>query len=790
MRVSKNWLKEYIEIDVADEVFAQKMMLAGNEVEAMYKISDSTNLVIGYVKEKNPHPDSDHLNVCQVDLGDGIFQIVCGAPNVDKDQKVIVAKVGAKLPTGLEIKKANIRGVESNGMICSLEELGIETKYIEEKNGIHVLDNTAPVGEDALKYLCYDDLIFDFSITPNRGDLLSIIGMAYETGAVLDKKIKDYNFNTDYIDENHDIKIKSLTDKCSAYLSRIVKDVVIQESPNFIKARLMASGIRPINNVVDISNYVMIEYGQPLHFFDYDKIEKEIIIREAKENEVFNTLDGEERNLHEGDILITDNKQILAIAGVMGGLSTEVTDKTQNIFIESAIFDSISVRQTSKRVYRSEASIRFEKGLDPKKTLEALNKAAYLLQKYASGKPIKDLYGFNNNDLNDKEISINISKINSVLGMELKDSEIEEVFNKLDFVYNKEDESYKVIIPKRRQDINIEEDLVEEVGRIHGYDNMKGTLPKVNLNVGNYNGEYGYIRNIHKKMRALGLNEIMTYSLQNDKYFKEYSFINNEVVKLIQPLSDERNSLRYSLIPSMLDVIEYNLFRNIKDLNLYEIGKGFYKNDDYKEENKLCIGMIGKYIKNDWELINVDSNYYTLKGIVENLLDYLGYNNRYSFKIEEFPKEFHPGKTSGIYIDGNFVGYIGAINPSINDNEIYVSEINLDALYSLKTRRIKYKEITKYPNIIKDAAFILNKNINSIDVLNTIKKSNSKLITNVEVFDYYKGESIGEDNISIGYKITFMDSSRTLTDEEANMCFNKAIDDVLKAYAGSALRNK
>lgn len=790
MKISKNWLNEYVNIDISNEEFSQKMMLVGNEIEDMYKLSDSTNLVIGLVKDKKKHPDSDHLNVCQVDLGDEEHQIVCGAPNVDKDQKVIVAKVGAKLPNGLEIKKATIRGVESNGMICSLEELGIESKYIENKDGIHVLENDAPIGVDALKHLNYDDFVFDFSLTPDRGDLLSIIGMAYETGAILNKKTTNNDIKLNEIDEKHNINIVSNTSKCKTYLSKIVKDVTIKESPNFIKARLIASGIRPINNVVDISNYVMIEYGQPLHFFDYDKIGNEIIVRESKDKEEIYTLDGEKRNLSEGDILITNDNQILAIAGVMGGLDTEVTEQTKNIFIESAIFDPFSVRKTSKDVYRSESSIRFEKGIDPNKTLEALNRAAYLLQEYASGKPVKEVYGFNNEDKDDKEIELYISKVRLVLGMNLSEDEIESVFDKLSFKYIKMNEKYIVSVPKRRLDITIEEDLIEEIGRIHGYNNMKGTLPRANINTGNFESKYGYIRNIHNKVRSLGLNQIINYSLQNEKEFNKYSLNKYEVIKPLQPSSDERNSLRYSLIPSMLNVIEYNLFRNIKDLNLYEIGKGFYKDKTYNEENKLCIGMTGKYLNNDWEDIQVKSNYYALKGIIETLLNYLGYNNRYNFVVEEFPKEFHPFKTASIYVDDTFIGYIGAVNPTINKNEIYVCEINIDTLYTLKTRRIKYKEISKYPNIIKDVAFILNKNINSIDVLNTIKKSNTKVIKNVEVFDYYKDSSIGDDNISIGYKITFMDNTRTLTDEEVTIFFNKVIEDVLKTYQGSTLRSK
>lgn len=788
MKTSSNWLKEHVDIDVSTEELSNKMLLVGNETESIYKLSDSTNLVVGHVLEKEKHSDSDHLNICIVDIGESVNQIVCGAPNVDKNQKVIVAKLGATLP-GLTIEKRLVRGVESNGMICSLEELGIEHKYIENKDGIHILNNDAPVGEDALKYLNFDDTIIDYGITSNRGDLLSIVGMAYEVGTVLNKKVKEDKFNIDYIKEDINIDITSNTEKCSAYLSKVVKDVLIKESPNFIKSRLMASGIRPINNVVDISNYVMLEYGQPLHFFDYDKVGNKIIVRESKDGEYVTTLDGLNRTLNNGDILITNESEILAIAGVMGGLSSEVTSNTKNILIESAIFEPLSVRKTSKNIYRSESSIRFEKGINPLNTQKALEKACFLLEKYADGKVIEKTFGFNNNDLNDTIIKISKDKVSKVLGMDISIEKIEEIFNRLDFKYEKNDNFLSVSVPKRRLDLTIEEDLIEEIGRINGYENMTGTYPIVKLKPGSYNETYKYIKNIHTKLRSLGLNEIMSYSLQSDTDFKKYTNDNYNMIRLLQPLSDDKSTLRYSLIPSMLKTIEYNLYRNISDIYLYEIGKGYYLDGVYKEENKVCVGITGKYIYNDWEKINIKSNFYLIKGITENLLDYLGFNNRSNFITNDIPKEFHPGKSSQILIDNTFVGYIGMINPNITKEEIFVMELNIDKLKLLKVRNIKYKEISKYPTIEKDVSFILDKNIKSYDVLNTIKKTN-KTISNVKVFDLYKDNSIGNDKVSLGFNITFMDQNKTLTDEEVTTYFNTLIEEVLKTYEGSILRNK
>lgn len=789
MRISNNWLKEYVDIDVSIEELSNKMLLAGIETESIFKLSNSTNLVVGHVLEKEPHPDSDHLSVCKVNIGSSIEQIVCGAPNVDKNQKVIVAKVGATLPTGLTIEKRTVRGVESNGMICSLEELGIENKYIESKDGIHILSDDAVVGVDALEYLHFNDTVIDCSITANRGDLLSIQGMAYEVCAILNKKIKEDEFNINYIDEKINIDISTNTDKCSCYLSKVVKDVVIKESPNFIKSRLIASGIRPINNVVDISNYVMLEYGQPLHFFDFDKIGNKIIIRESKDNEYFTTLDGMYRTLNKGDILITNESETLAIAGVMGGLSSEVKNETKNILIESAVFDSLSVRKTSKNVYRSESSIRFEKGINPLNTEKALNKACYLLQKYASGKVIKETFGFNNNDLKDKVITLSKDKVYKVLGMEVSTEKIKEIFDRLDFKFEENNNIFKVSVPKRRLDINIEEDLIEEIARINGYENMQGMLPITETKEGSYNSTYKYIRKIHNKLRSLGLNEIMSYSLQSDIDFKKYNKDNYQMIRLAQPLSDDKSTLRYSLIPSMLKTIEYNTYRNIKNLHFYEIGKGYYFEEDYKEENKLCIGLTGEYLSNDWEKINIKSNFYLLKGILENLLNYLGFSNRYKLITDDIPLEFHPGKAAKILIDNVFIGYIGQVNPNTTKEEIFILELSIDKLMSLKVRNIKYKETSKYPHIEKDVSFVFDKSVKSEDVINTIKKTN-KTISNVKVFDLYKGETIEFDKVSLGFNITFMEQNRTLTDEEVNGYFNSLIQEVLNTYKDSILRNK
>lgn len=793
MRVSSKWLKEYVNINISDELLANKMIHVGNEVGEISRISTATNLVVGHVLKKTPHPNSDHLNICEVDLGDGIYQIVCGAKNVDANQKVIVAKVGAKLPNGINIAKSSIRGVESNGMICSLEELGIESKFIPEasKGGIHVLDGSAKIGIDALEYLGYNDTVIDYEITSNRSDLLSMLGMAYEVGAVLNEDVKLPIIDLKEIDEKTSdcISVTTETDNCTSYLSRIVKDVVIKESPNFIKSRLIASGIRPINNVVDISNYVMLEYGQPLHFFDYEKLGNKIVVRMSKEDEKITTLDNIKRNLI-NDIVITDSKESVAIAGVMGGISTEVTNNTRNILIEAAVFNPKNIRITSKRVLRSEASQRFEKGIDSNRTKEALNRAAYLLQEYASGKVLSGIVGFDNNKKEINNIVLRYENVRKILGMNITESEIKEVFDKLKFTYKDDNTNLLVNVPSRRLDITIEEDLIEEIGRIYGYDNMKGTLPKVSVKRGTYKKEYKLTKTLHKRLRELGLNQVITYSLQN--YNDTYKFTNDEFdhIELLSPLSEDKKVLRYSLLPSLLRVIEYNISRNIKDINIYEIGKGYYKVDgEYRENNKLAIGLVGNILENSFQNKKINADFYLIKGMIENILNNLGLTNRYKIVRGTPPKEFHPGISAEVIVDNSRIGYIGRVNPKFTKGEIYFSEIDLDMILKLEVRKIKFKEIPKYPSVVKDMAFIFDKNIIALDVVNTIKKSGGRTVTDVDIFDIYEGPNIGEYKKSIAFKITFMDTDKTLTDEEVTNNFTNIINNI-KATHNGELRDK
>ena len=787
MKLSTNFLKDYVDIDVDLHTLAEDMTKVGNEYDSAENLINATNLVIGEVLECEMHPDSDHLHVCKVNIKDEVLQIVCGAPNVRKGLKVIVALPGAKLPGGVTINKSMKRGVESNGMLCSIAELGIESKFLsaEDKEGIHELPADAPIGEDPIKFMGMDDGVIDFDLTANRGDLLSVLGMAYEIGAIYDKKVKEPDLSHGQNEENinDSFKLKIDTDNCTMFLAKKVKNVQIKESPAFIKNRLIASGIRPINNVVDISNYVMIELGQPLHFYDADKLQGCLEVRMAEEGEKLTTLDNIERTLTTDDIVISNGKEAIGLAGVMGGLDTEITENTKNVIIETAIFNSVRVRKTAQKILRSEASNRFEKGLDPNRTYMAAERAVKLLEEYAGGTVVGGTVEYNKEDMSDKEIEITYRKINDILGAKISNQDILEVFRKLGFKTNEDGEKITVIVPKRRLDISIKEDLIEEVGRIYGVDNIESKVPVMPIKMGSYDST---TREIRHKMINLGLNETLSYVLVNEKEAKNYvgydmkSTEEIEGIKLLAPLTEERSTLRCSIIPSLYKIYEYNVAHYNKDISIFEIGKSFYKKgEEYNEENKIACLMTGNYycgINN-----NKQVDFYIIKGIAEELLDFLGYGGRYSFIVKEnMPKALHPGQSALISVNNDIVGVIGKVHPQITKDAVYVMEINLDKLLSKKTGKMKYKEISKYPTVKKDIAILADKNIEASQIAMQIKKAAGSLLISSEVFDLYTGKEIPEGKKSLAYSLTFGSNDRTLTDEEINEILNKIIEKLSK----------
>ncbi|MBQ8193012.1 MAG: phenylalanine--tRNA ligase subunit beta [Bacilli bacterium] len=778
--ISLNWVKDYIDIENEDlKELAVKVTKAGINVEKVIS-KHIDNLVIGKVIECTDHPDSDHLHVCKVDIGSEITQIVCGAHNVREGIKVIVALPGCVLPGNFEIKKGVIRGIESNGMICALFELGVEEKTDENyAKGIEEIETSLEPGTDANLYLGTDDTLYELDVHKHRNnDCYYHIGFAYEIACILNKKVNLPSVSHNEIEENinDNIKIKIDTDKCPYYTARMVRNVKIGESPEFIKKRLISAGMRPINNVVDISNYVMLEFGQPLHFFDKDKLGNNILVRNANDGEEIVTIDKNNRVLESSDIVITDGVNPVCIAGVMGGLNTEIDENTKNILIESAIFDSVSIRNTSSRLnLKSEASIRYGKGLNFEYTDLALERAIHLLEKYASCDVLSGTIKCDNIDKSIKEVKFMTSEVSNLLGIELTDSDVEIELDRLDFSYRKEEEYFVVTIPRRRLDIDPNvNDIAEEIGRLYGYHNLDSTLPLVPLRRGEYVGDVKIRKEASKRLRSLGLNEAKTYTLTSPEMAKTFRYEDKKQIVLPNPMSYDKSVIRTSVIPSLINVYEYNKARKVEDIFLYEISKTY--DSEYNEDVKVAILMKGNYIVNTWKNIKVESDFYLLKGMIENLLDYLGFKNRYAISKEVFP-EIHPGISAKIVLDNKeLIGILGMVHPSFNKDNILVAELSLTKLYNKSIKSIKYKEASKFPEIVKDVAFIVDKNMDSDEIRTQIKKSGGRLLSDAYVFDVY--DNISEGKKSIAYKLTFRDLNRTLTLEEVTEVFNKIISDV------------
>ena len=788
--ISMNWVKDYVDLDGIDlKDLAVQVTKGGLNIESVID-HHIDNLVVGEVLECVDHPDSDHLHVCKVNDGKTVRQIVCGASNVREGIKVIVALPGCILPGDFQIKEGKIRGVESNGMICALFELGLEEKNDETyAAGITELPDTSKIGEDPLKVLGLDDTIYDLDNHKRRNnDCYYHIGFAYEVATVLNKRVhlpeSDYHEIDESIKDKFSLDVE--TKKCPYYIAKMVKNVKIGESPEFIKNRLKSAGMRSINNVVDISNYVMLEYGQPLHFFDYDKLGQHVLVRDAVDGEEIITLDGKNRKLTEDDIVITDGEKPVCIAGVMGGENTEVDESTTTVLIESAIFDAVSIRLTAQRLdLKSEASIRYGKGLNFEYTDEAIKRACFLLEKHASGEVLKDEIKHDVIDKSEKRVDFTKNDINKMLGIELTDEDVKTELTRLDFGYTYENGIFHVVIPRRRLDVEANiNDIAEEIGRFYGYENLVSKVPRVPIRLGRYADDVRLRKMVSTRLRASGLNEAKTYTLTSPEMAKMFKYDNLENVILPNPMSVDKSVVRTSILPSLMNVFDYNKARKVSDILIYEIAKTYDIN--YNETTKAAILMSGNYLTNGVLGINVKVDFFVLKGIVENLLDYLGFKNRYSFVQANDLPEMHPNMSARIMLDRNEIGIIGRVHPSIKKDEIYVCELNLNSLLS-RVKPIKYKTASKYPSIEKDFAFIVNNDVTNAEMKEAIKKSAGRILDSVNIFDIY--ENIEEGKKSMAYKLVFKDETRTLSDEEVMVVFNKVIKDIETKF-DAKLRNQ
>ena len=781
--INLEWVSDYIDIsDLTPKELAEKVTESDINVEKVIT-NHIDNLVIGEVVECTNHPDSDHLHICKVDIGSEVLQIVCGAPNVRVGLKAIVALPGAILPGDFEIKKSKIRGVESNGMLCALYELGLEEKNDETySKGIYEGASNLKVGEDALKASDLESTVLELDIHKHRNnDCYYHIGFAYALGSILNRKVTLPDISFKEINDNvvNHFDLEVATSKCSYYLAKMVKDIEIKESPEFIKKRLISAGMRPINNVVDISNYVMLEFGQPLHFFDYDLLGSKVLVRDAVNNEEITTLDNKERVLTNNDIVITDGTTPKCIAGVMGGVDTEVTENTKTILIESAIFDAVSIRNTAARLnLRSEASIRYGKGLNYEYTEMAIKRACHLLEKYANATILAGIVKYDNVDKTKKVVTFKAKEVNNLLGIEIDETDMEKEMDRLGFTYTLKDEVFTVTIPNRRLDIepNVN-DIAEEIVRLYGYHNLTSTLPVVPIKKGEYKGDIKYRKFISKRLRMLGLTETKTYTLVSPSMAELFDYEQKEKVVLPNPMSVDKSVVRTTIIPSLINDYNYNKARKVEDIFLYEISKTYDKN--YQEESKIAGLLKGNIVKSSWNG-NIKCDFYVVKGIVEDILNSLGFTNRYTFVPTKLPN-LHPGVSASILLDGEMLGIIGRIHPNTLKDEVYVFELSLNKLMR-KVKPIKFKEPAKYPSIQKDVAFLIDRNISASEIEKMIKKSSSRLLKGISVFDVYLGANIASDKKSIAFKLTYLDETKTLTDEEVMNDFYQMIEKVTKEF--------
>ncbi|WP_049307566.1 phenylalanine--tRNA ligase subunit beta [Staphylococcus aureus] len=782
MLISNEWLKEYVTIDDSVSNLAERITRTGIEVDDLIDYTkDIKNLVVGFVKSKEKHPDADKLNVCQVDIGeDEPVQIVCGAPNVDAGQYVIVAKVGGRLPGGIKIKRAKLRGERSEGMICSLQEIGISSNYIPKsfESGIYVFSEAQVPGTDALQALYLDDQVMEFDLTPNRADALSMIGTAYEVAALYNTKMTKPETTSNELDlsANDELTVTiENEDKVPYYSARVVHDVTIEPSPIWMQARLIKAGIRPINNVVDISNYVLLEYGQPLHMFDQDAIgSQQIVVRQANEGEKMTTLDDTERELLTSDIVITNGQTPIALAGVMGGDFSEVKEQTSNIVIEGAIFDPVSIRHTSRRLnLRSESSSRFEKGIATEFVDEAVDRACYLLQTYANGKVLKDRVSSGELGAFITPIDITADKINRTIGFDLSQNDIVTIFNQLGFDTEINDDVITVLVPSRRKDITIKGDLIEEVARIYGYDDIPSTLPVFDkVTSGQLTDRQYKTRMVKEVLEGAGLDQAITYSLVSKEDATAFSMQQRQTIDLLMPMSEAHASLRQSLLPHLIEAASYNVARKNKDVKLFEIGNVFFANGEGElpDQVEYLSGILtGDYVVNQWQGKKETVDFYLAKGVVDRVSEKL--NLEFSYRRADIDG-LHPGRTAEILLENKVVGFIGELHPILAaDNDLkrtYVFELNFDALMAVSVGYINYQPIPRFPGMSRDIALEVDQNIPAADLLSTIHAHGGNILKDTLVFDVYQGEHLEKGKKSIAIRLNYLDTEETLTDERVS----------------------
>lgn len=797
MKLSYKWLSKYLELDLEPKDLAEKIERTAVEVDSVTRLDYKLKkIVVGHTLEVTEHPDSDHLHICQVDVGEEEpIQIVCGAPNIAADQDVIVALHGSRIKDNVKIKRSKMRGVPSNGMICALQEIGYPDNVVPKDyaDGIYVFpaDSHVKPGDSVMEALGMDDDVIDTSVTPNRGDMFGMNGNAHEIAAILDQKanfevlkVQDEQKSADTLADQIKVEIDE-QDVAPVYKLMAIENVKIAPSPFWLQTTLMKAGIRPINNVVDVTNYIMLKYGQPLHAYDLDQLKGQTIsVAPAGENVKFTTLDDEKRDLRPEDLVITADGTPIAMAGVMGGMATEVSDQTQNIVIEAAIFDPIKVRKTARyHNLHSEAAMRFERGIDYSSLDDALNEAASLVADFGQGKVMSGVVVGNDTKLNPESITIALARINKILGTSLTSEEVVAIFDRLGFSTELDatKQTFKVTVPVRRWDIHIEADLLEEVARIFGYDNLPVTLPTGDPTIGQLTTEQKLMRASRTVMEGLGLTQAMSYGLTTIAKSQQFVKGNHELVKVDWPMTKDREALRMNLISGLLDDIAYNKARSVENVALYEQGRVFYGNGQAQpEEIEHIAGAItGSMQAKSWNEKEKPVTFFDVKGIVEQYLKNVAVAGEVSYVADHDRQGMHPGRTADVLLDGDVIGFIGQIHPTTAEEfkikETYVFELNLTKIIHAEKKLQHYDVISKYPAITRDIAILVNKEVSNTEVLNVINETKQKNLIKVELFDVYEGKNLEKGMKSLAYQFTYQDTNDTLQEDAINDEFSKVI---------------
>ncbi|WP_203351069.1 phenylalanine--tRNA ligase subunit beta [Streptococcus uberis] len=801
MLVSYKWLKELVDIDVSSAELAEKMSTTGIEVEGVEVPAEGlSKLVVGHVLSCEDVPET-HLHLCQVDTGDDEpRQIVCGAPNVQAGINVIVAIPGARIADNYKIKKGKIRGMESLGMICSLQELGLPDAIIpkEFSEGIQILPDNAIPGDSIFSYLDLDDEIIELSITPNRADALSMRGVAHEVAAIYGKELK---FPVKIPQESSKatsdlISVAIESDKVLTYASRVVENVTVQASPQWLQNRLMNAGIRPINNVVDVTNYVLLYFGQPMHAFDFNKFESgDLLARQARNGEKIVTLDGEERDLIDQDIVITVNDKPVALAGVMGGKATEIDSHSKTVVLEAAVFDGKAIRKTSGRLnLRSESSSRFEKGVNYDTVIEALDFAAAMLEELAGGQVLAGYLQAGQVPTEPVQVLTTLDYVNVRLGTNLAYSDIEDVFAKLGFGLAGDAQAFTVSVPRRRWDISIQADLVEEIARIYGYDKLPTTLPEAGGTAGELTASQLLRRRVRAIAEGAGLTEIISYALTTPEKAQAFAIESSHLTELMWPMTIERSALRQNIVSGMLDTIAYNVARKQKNLAIYEIGKVFEQNADPKvdlpnERDTFAFALTGLVAEKDFQTQATAVDFYYAKGILESLFSKL--NLKVTFVAEKDMASMHPGRTARILLGEETIGFLGQVHPQVaNDYDIpetYVAELNLQAIEANMASTQFFTEISKQPAVSRDIALLVDDQLSHQDIVTIIEGLGLKYLESIKLFDVYAGANIEPGKKSMAYSLTFQNPQESLRDEEVAKYMNK-ISEALLEKANAQVR--